>query len=115
MRILAFLLAFLPFAAFGQVLYIPVPSTPDLSVSGTATAEYTVRTKGRNASVRWFSLKNDCSTTLYFAISPNARGATDYPLRLGPGEAFTMEGRLHSIGASNDGSSTCTFTFQGAD
>lgn len=115
MRILAFLLLLMSPAVAQVPLYLPVPSTPDLLVSATSTSEYSVRTSGRNSAVRWFSLKNDCQTTLYFAIAPNARGATDYPLRLGPGEAFTMEGRLHSVGASNDGSSPCTFTFQGAD
>lgn len=91
-----------------------MPSTPDLSVSATSTAEYQVHPSREGSKANWFTLKNDCASTLYFAITPGTRGNSDYPLRLEPGESFTMEGPLFSVGASNDGASACTFTFQGA-
>ena len=108
------ILAFILFAWPAQAqLLTPMASTPDLTVSSASTARYAVSPTGRGMA-RWFSIKNDCATALYFDLTDTtARGGADYPLRLEPGESFTMAGRLYAINASNDhASSNCTFTLQ---
>ena len=117
MKKLLLALLILSAPAYGQRWQM-VPSTPDISVSATSTLDV-VFTEYRNnktiGGVDWVSIKNDCADTLYFALRPphTSKSATDYPLRLGPGESFSVEAFVASIGASNDNSSACTFTLQG--
>ena len=118
MRYLALILSLLSVPANAQAIWQLVPSTPDISVSSTATLDIVFTERLSNATIRnveWVSLKNDCSDTLYFALRPphEAKSALDYPIRLAPGESFTVEARISSIGVSNDNSSACTFTLQG--
>ena len=116
MRYLALILSLLAFPA--QAQWLMIPSTPDISVSNASTLDVRFIDRSNNATipqVDWLSIKNDCSDTLYFALRPphEAKSALDYPLRLAPGETFTIEARITSIGVSNDNSSACTFTMQG--
>lgn len=89
---------------------IAQPSTPDISVSATASADIVPGTGPWD----WVYLKNDCSTDLYFNLNPRSKSATDYPLRLKAGEVFSGFFRLFTLGVSNDGAAGCTFTLQGA-
>jgi len=110
MKKLAVLIALLPLPAWAFLQ--TAPSTPDISVSATATADF--KFHGRSF-VDWLTIKNDCSTTLYFNINPTTKASLDYPLRLGAGESFTTptDVRIATVSVSNDGSAACTFTLQG--
>lgn len=117
MRLLAvlFALLFSTFAVQAQTL-TPVPSTPDISVTASATAE--VVWTGTRGYVDWVYIKNDCPDgALYFDL----RGVRDaaarhYPLRLSPAEAFSANMRVGNIVVSPDtaNANTCTFTLMGA-
>lgn len=87
-------------------------SSPDISISATTSKDF--QFPGR-PSVNWVSIKNDCSTQLHFNLNPKSRSASDYPLRLNPGESFTtpVDVSISTISVSNDGSAACTFTLQG--
>ena len=93
-------------------LYSALPSTPDISVSATATADY--RISNLNAPARWIYLKNDCDIgRLHFDL----RGARDgnsnnYSIALSPGESFSGAFKVYSVGVSPDSTAigTCTFT-----
>ncbi len=111
MRFPVFLLALvLAFPANAQRWYT-APSTPDISVSATSTADFSFS----RPSVDWVAIKNDCSDTLYFGLAPPNVTHTpgDYPIRLEPGETYSVEAYVRSVGASNDNAVTCTFTLQG--
>lgn len=110
MRIFAFILCLISAPAFAQG-YLPLTTTPDISISATATADFAI--PGR-AYADWFAIKNDCTSDLYFAPRNIDKSALDYPLRLGAGESFSAPFRIYSLGVSNDGASACTFTFQPA-
>lgn len=94
--------------------YYPVPSTPDISVTASATAVFRWdRVPG--TTVDYVYIKNDCSATLWFDL----RGGTDaaarrYPIRLGQNQTFEGPFVVHAIGVSPANSGTaCTFTLQG--
>lgn len=94
----------------------PVPSTPDISVSTTATTE--VVFTGSRGYVDWIYLKNDCPAgALYFDLRDvRDAAARRYPLRLSPSETFEASMRVYSVTASPDtaNANTCTFTLMGA-
>ena len=112
MRICAFLAILLLAApAYAQgTSYLIRNSTPDISVTSTATIEV-FRQSGGPAST--FAIKNDCSDTLYFAVNNGGWTVSDYFLRLEANESFSGRAfRLYTLMASPDstGSATCTFT-----
>ena len=83
-----------------------VPSTPDIAVTASATADFPIQ----GGRVTWLYLKNDCSDVLYFDLR-GARDANPYPLRLGSAEMFTAEIGVYSVGVSpSAGAGACTFT-----
>ena len=91
-----------------------VPMTPDLSVTASATADFPIP----NAPLRWITIKNDCSSPLYFDLRGGrfvGKPATSFGMKLNAGESFTMATQVYSLGASpaNANSATCTFTMQG--
>lgn len=107
-----FLILLLLFPCPAWAFLKTAPSTADISISATATADF--KFPGR-PFVNWVSIKNDCSTSLHFNLNPTTRSATNYPLRLNPGESFTtpVDVSISTVSASNDGSAACTFTLQG--
>lgn len=103
-------------ASAQQALLQPLQSTPDISVGQSSTLDVAIP-GGRIA--RWISLRNDCSSPLYFSLvgtprpMSSATSSTRPPLRLGNGESFTGHLDLRgSIMASADVAATaaCTFT-----
>lgn len=106
----------LPLAARAEI-FIPVPSTPDISIAASTSAEiwFPKVTGGR---VNWIYIKNDCATTLYFDLRGDrlsqVETGTDFPLRLEATESFTGTLQVYAVGVSNDGAAACTFTLQGA-
>jgi hypothetical protein len=104
--------------------YFPVPATPDLAVSGSATADFEFD-KASGAFVHWIYIQNDCVEDLYFDLGgtkiPSAAPGRDYPLllsgRTATQDSQTFEGpfRLYSLGVSNAGATACTFTIQAGE
>lgn len=94
----------------GAEVYRTLPSTPDIAVTGTATATYPVQ--GGPAS--WVFIQNDCSDDLYFDLSPKVvADANSYPLRLAQDQQFSGAFHLGAVGVSPaSGNSACTFTVQ---
>ena len=111
MKLPLFLLAFLLAFPASAERWLTAKSTPDISVSATSTADFSFS----RPSVDWIAIKNDCSDTLYFGLAPpnNTRTSLDYPIRLEPGETYSAEAYVRSVGASNDNAVACTFTLQG--
>ena len=109
LRTAAFLAALLwaPFS-FAQTLIVQ-SSTPDISISASTSADFPL--PGR--PWHWIALKNDCATTLYFDLRTQSADA-DFDLRLESNESFSGPFLVYSVAVSNDGSSACTFTLQGA-
>ena len=86
-------------------------STPDISVSSTATATI----PAPDGTAEWVSIKNDCADALYFDLRQGRDdSANRFPLRLELGETFTAAIRLNavSVSAESSASGTCTFTIQ---
>ena len=121
--LLAALLSYEPWGAKAADSYIMVPTTPDLSVSGLATASFVI--DQISGVVSWVHIRNDCDTTLYFdlnaAVQFTKSAATTqiYPIRLaGTTSGGTsrdtqwFEGpfRMKTLGVSNDTNNTCTFS-----
>ena len=90
-------------------VYTLMTSTPDITVTGTATLSVF---DSRGGPARWISIKNDCGDTLYFALNRSGSGANDYALRLEGNESFTAPVFIRRIFASPDSTdqSSCTFT-----
>lgn len=86
------------------------PSTADISISATSTAEF-VFTRHRPAD--WIWIKTHCTDgqSLYFGL---LRPRTSYPIRLSASQEFKAPVRVTSVGVSNPGGSACTFSLQGA-
>ena len=63
------LVALLIFISYGRAeTYLPMPSTPDISITGTATTEYIFdRTLG---PADWVGIKNDCKYPIWFTLTP---------------------------------------------
>lgn len=92
-------------------LYIPVPSTPDISISNTATTDVSFDFP----SVGWIYVRNDCSNDLYFDLmgAPTVSSTTSYPLRLKQNQSFSGPFKVYSLGVSPSSSaSSCSFTLQ---
>lgn len=96
-----------PFA-FGGAMIVQ-PSTPDNSIGATTSADFQLP----GAPWHWIAIKNDCATALYFDLRSVAANA-DFDLRLEPAESFSGSFAVYTVAVSNDGSSACTFTIQGA-
>ncbi len=100
--IAAFMAAlFLPLAVWGQSLNV-VATTADVTVAGSVTSSVTFP----GGPIDWISIKNECSDDVYFDIA----GRQDYPVRLSTSESFTAHMKTFSVGVSNGGNSTCTFS-----
>lgn len=115
----------IPIYAKAAGSYIVVPTTPDLSVSGLATADFIIdNIRGR---VDWVHIRNDCATSLHFDLNgavqftKSERTTQVYPIRLegnSPVGALAttdtqfFEGpfRLKTLSVSNDTNNTCTFS-----
>jgi len=98
----------LAFPAGAQVLS-PLPSTPDLTISGDSTSVVAVP-YGR---ADWVFIQNNCSDDIAFDLNPRADGsvgATSYPLRLPQDGQFQARVRIHSLGASATVSTACSYT-----
>jgi len=109
---------FLAFAAL--LLAVPAqaqslkmqPSTPDMSVTGTATAHFNI-IGHLGVAAQWFAIKNDCTQPLYFDLRDQRDGAAvQRGLKLKAGESFSMRAQLNALVASpdSDGGAACTFT-----
>ncbi|KKM55204.1 hypothetical protein LCGC14_1552840, partial [marine sediment metagenome] len=99
------------FSAVAPLSMIPIPSTPDISIIGTATTEYVFDLV--QGPVDWVGIKNDCANSIWFSLTPGEYSdARQFSLRLEPTESFAAPMRLSSIAASGDGANTCTFTLQ---
>lgn len=95
---------------------VPLSATPDIAVTGSATADIALATP-----INYIYLKNDCSTALYFDLAGRHHGGQGigtpehYNLRLGANEEFYGAVRslvtLAASPASAGGS--CTFTLVG--
>jgi len=83
----AVILAAFSLPAHGQQV---VPTTPDISVTNTATLDIPI--PGGRAN--WIALKNDCADELYFDLRGARDGAQNHPLRLDTGESFSGSFRL---------------------
>lgn len=88
-----------------------IPATPDLTVTQSATTDFTVEQKAN-----WLYLKNDCATALYFDLSDQGLDRTAqrrHALRLGQNQDFQAAITFRTIEVS-PGSGTaaagCTFT-----
>ena len=99
----------LAFPAAAQTLYM-MPSTPDISVSGNATAEFSFT---QRRPVDWIWIKTHCAInqSLYFGL---LRPRTSFPIRLTASQEFKAPIRVVSVGASNPTGTACTFSIQGA-
>lgn len=105
---LGLLAAVYSWPANAQVLS-PLPSTPDLTISGDSTSVVAVPF-GR---ADWVFIQNNCSNDIAFDLNPRADGdvsATSYPLRLPQDGQFQARIRIHSLGASAIASTACTYT-----
>lgn len=90
------------FSAYAQQA---MPSTPDISIAGSATSE--VAFQGKTS---YIYLKNDCASDVYFNFGGKDHGST-HPLRLKSGEVFEQAIIARGMGVSSSTSATaCTFT-----
>ena len=116
---------YVPWSAKAADSYIMVPTTPDLSISGFATADFVI--DSISGSVSWVHIRNDCATSLHFDLTGAVQGTKSvratqiYPIRLAGrspfGTATTtdtqwFEGpfRMKTLSVSNDTNNTCTFS-----
>jgi hypothetical protein len=102
----AALIALLVLFAAPAMAQQALPSTPDLSVSGSSTTE--VQFGGKSSYVY---VKNDCSSDLYFNFGGKNHGSV-HPLLLKQAEVFEGAVVATTMGVSTsagDGT-TCTFT-----
>tara|TARA_Y100000310_G_scaffold309110_1_gene352892 strand:+ start:871 stop:1266 length:396 start_codon:yes stop_codon:yes gene_type:complete len=102
--------------------YLPMPSTPDISITGSATAEYIFDLTAGPAD--WVGIKNDCKFPIWFTLTPGRYpDSRQFNIRLDglvdsaenvsrAGQSFSGAFRTYSIGASGDGANNCTFTLQ---
>ncbi len=99
----------LAFPVRGETLFM-FPSTPDISISATTSAEF-VFTRHRPAD--WIWIKTHCTgdQSLWFGL---LRPRTSWPIRLSASQEFKAPVRVTSVGVSNPGGSACTFSLQGA-
>lgn len=93
----------------------PVPSTPNLSVTATATTSVVVPSaqNGGPGSARYVAIKNDCASPLFFDLNfLNTSGTQHYPIRLNGGESFSAPFNINTVSASpgSGNAVTCTFT-----
>lgn len=101
--------AFLVSAAQAQT-FQTVLSTPDISVTATATIEVTLNHV--RGGVDWVAIKNDCAEDLYFDLRDvRDASARQYPLRLAQDNSFSAQMRVYSIQASPAAGNTVTCTF----
>lgn len=96
-------------ARAADVSYLPGKTTPDISVSGSTSAN--VAWDG--GPVDYVYIKNDCSTAMYFSLrdKAGAAGAT-FPIRLAQNQTFEGPFRVNQVAVSPGATagSTCTFT-----
>lgn len=102
--------------------YLPLPSTPDISITGTATTEYIFDLVTGGAD--HIAIKNDCQYPIWFSLTPGRYpDSRQFNLRLDgtldaaqnvsrAGQSWSGAFRSHSIAASGDGANNCTFTLQ---
>lgn len=105
LALLAIALSPIPAKAQGASEYVMqmMRSTPDLAVTATATANFTLP----GGAIRWIFLKNDCAKPLYFDLD----GLDRYPLKLLQNQSFSGNFRVNSVRVSPDNTGTaCTFT-----
>lgn len=96
------LVAVFSFSAHAQQA---MPSTPDISISGSATADVAFQGKASYVYV-----KNDCASDVYFNFGGKNHGSS-HPLRLKQGEVFEGAVVARGMGVSSSTSATaCTFT-----
>lgn len=103
-RLISFIvatLAMLAAPAFAQT-YVPVPATPNISITSTSSAIFTF--PGQRW-VDWIAIKNDCSSPIYFDLTP--------PASPGPNISLSQHFNLRLDGTQTNGSSTAAQTFSG--
>ena len=94
-----------------DTIWQTIPSTPDLAVTQSATATFTLE-----RPARWVYLKNDCATALYFDLSDKGldqTGQRRHALRLGQNQDFFAAFSFRSFEVSpgsGTASAGCTFT-----
>lgn len=98
-----------------QGFFQPLPATPNLSVTATATTGVVVPSAqdGARGQARYVAIKNDCASTLFFDLNfLNTGGTQHFPIRLGASESFSAPMNVSSISASpaSGNTTTCTFT-----
>lgn len=121
------LIALLAFPSYGRAeTYYSMPSTPDISITGTATTEYLfdITGGGSYGPADWVGIKNDCNHPIWFSLQPGkSTDAQQFNLKLEgtqsttmdvsrAGQSFSGPFRTYSIAASGDGANNCTFTLQ---
>lgn len=115
----ALVLGLLAQPAAAQTNYLgffqPVPSTPNISVTATATTGVVVPA-GQNGSAgqaKFVAIKNDCGSPLHFDLNyiPTS-GTQHYPIRLNGGESFSAPFQISTVAASpaSGNAVTCTIT-----
>ena len=116
---IAFVLSLLAGPALAQQNYQgffqPLPSTPGLSVTATATSSVVVPNgqNGGPGQARYVAIKNDCASALHFDLNFINNSTTQhYPIRLGASESFSAPMSVTSVAASpaSGNSTSCTFT-----
>lgn len=93
------------------LVYRTINVTPDMSVSSNSSADFVLPIPG---GADYIAIKNDCTNTLYFNLSPTTKDATDYGLRLDAAQSFSGPFKVYTVSASNSSSAACTFTMQPA-
>tara|TARA_Y100000310_G_scaffold87396_3_gene84221 strand:- start:3016 stop:3402 length:387 start_codon:yes stop_codon:yes gene_type:complete len=93
-------------------ILIPVKSTPDQTVSATATTEVIFKTR-----VEYIAIKNECASDLYFDLGgydfseSNPTTPNAYSVRLASSEAFSGYWRVLTLGVSPASGNTAACTF----
>lgn len=109
------LLAAPAFAQNTVGFFQPVPATPNLSVTATATTSVVVPSaqNGGAGSAKFVAIKNDCASPVFFDLNfINTSGTQHYPIRLNGGESFSAPFNVSTVAASPASANavTCTFT-----
>ena len=110
MKILLLAAFIAAFSLPAQAQMIQLPTTPDLAVTASATADFSLKPR---QFTDWIYIKNDCAKDLWFDFRGAREGVgRDYPLKLSQNQTFQAFIKLNSLGVSPDNTGTaCTFTF----
>lgn len=116
---LAFVLSLLAGSALAQQNYQgffqPLPTTPGLTVTATATTSVVVPS-GQNGGpgiARYVAIKNDCASPVNFDLNfVNNTTTQHYGLKLNASESFSAPMQVTSVAASpaSGNAVTCSFT-----